>query len=807
MAGFGRRGLLAAVILVSTPFALRPAWAQPVPDRELAGAQLVTREGCAILKVSFNGRIRYASHVPLERGNELRIAVSLIDRGQAAPPASPTSRREAVTVADGERIGIKAIELETKNPTEPVLRIVFDRVLAYQVAPDSDARSVVVAIAGVSPLAACQPIYPAAVSRTSSTKDAHGADAGAAIRPKASSAGTISDADLRSSAAAMDEGRAALKHNNFRGAIQLFGKVLKYPENQYSAEARELLGVAHQKDGQLSAARDDYEDYLRRYPIGEPSERVRQRLAGILTAGDPGAPLQAPNGPPGGMLPTGKFAQTRVTNWTFVASVSSFYIRDDSFSTVKDTSVAPNPNADPDDSAVHQNEMLSTVDLMGTWDNDQTKGRIRFSGGEEHRFDAPNQTDETGISAFSIETQLKDWNSTIVAGRQTLNADGMLGRFDGMLFSWQPLPMLKVDLVGGSPASSRYDVPFKNERYFYGAGIGLGPFFGGLEASLYAVEQRDRWLVDREAIGTDFRYVNADTFAFGNVDYDIHFQRLNAAIFSGSWTLLDKSTIYAGVDYRRTPYLSTWNALLNQSFVTLYDMLKSQSETTQQLQQLAVDQTPIYKSAMIGASHPLSDKLQIAADATIVNLTQPIAQTWLNSPLLATLPAGNEYYYSLQLIGSNIFKDGDVYIGAVRYAQLPTSKQYVLDLNTRYPLTREWLLSPRLRLGYEVDNSIGLKQYTVLPSFLIDYQWSRDLNFEFELGAEWTSSVQPGIRTTDVDLLATIGLRYTFHADSSGSANAADDKRKLATPAAAAMCRYSARPDGSNCASPALVGP
>jgi hypothetical protein len=649
---------------------------------------------------------------------------------------------------------------------------------------------------------------PVLTAQTPPTRNALGADAGAVVGRKERPAGTISDSDLRAAAAWMDEGRAALKHNNLGGAIQLFAKVLKYPENQYSAEAREHLGLAHQKGGQLSQARADYEDYLRRYPNGEHNERVRQRLAGIVTAvGDPSAPPRAPNGLPGGTLPIGRFAQTRTTNWTFVASVSSFYIRDDSFSTVKDTSVAPNPNADLDDRAVHQNEMLSTLDLMGTWDNEQTKGRIRFSGGEEHRFDAPNQIDETGISAFSIETQVKDWNLGMVAGRQTLNVDGVLGRFDGMLFSWRPLPMLKVDLVGGSPASSRYDVPFKNERYFYGAGIGLGPFFGGLEASLYAIEQRDRWLVDRQAIGSDFRYVDPNKFAFGNVDYDIHFHRLNAAIFSGSWTLFDKSTIYGGADYRRTPYLSSWNALINQPFTTLYDMLKSQTETSPQLQQFAIDQTPIYKSAMLGFSHPLSDKLQVGADATIVNLTQPIAQTWLNSPLLATLPAGNEYYYSVQLIGTNIFKDGDMYIGALRYAQLPTSKQYVLDLNTRYPLTNDWLVSPRLRLGYEVDSATGLKQYTVLPSFLVDYQLTRDLNFEFEVGAQRTTSIQPKIKTTDTELLVTIGLRYTFQADNSASANAADDRRKLATPAAAAMCRYNARPDGGNCLSRALASP
>jgi TolA-binding protein len=784
MAGLGRRELLAAAVLGL--IALRPGSAQPVPDRALAGARLTIQGSCAILEINFNIRVRYGSHFPLEQGNELRIAVNPVDHNQAA---ALTSRREAIALPGGERAGIKAIDLDIQNLAEPVLRIVFDRALAYQVAPSADTQSIVVAIAGAKRSATCQPIYAAGAARTSPTEDTTGA--GAAIRSKDRSIGTISESDLRTAAASMDEGRAALKHNNFGNAIQLFAKVLKFPENQYSAEAQELLGLARQKGGQLGQARAVYEDYLRRYPSGEQSERVKQRLAGIVTAvDDPSATPQASDGLPGGMLPIGKFARTRATNWSFVASVSSFYIRDDSFRTVKDTSVAPNPNADPDDHAVHQNEMLSTLDLMGTWNNDQTKGRIRFSGGEEHRFDAPSQVDETGISAFSIETQVKDWNLSMVAGRQTLNADGMLGRFDGMLFSWQFLPMLKVDLVGGSPASSRYDVPFKNERYFYGAGFGLGPFFGGLEATLYAVEQRDRWLVDRQAIGSDFRYVDPNKFAFGNVDYDIHFRRLNAAIFS-----------------RRTPYLSTWNALINQPFATLYDILKYNAETSQQLQQFAIDQTPIYKSAMLGFAYTLSDKLQVGADATVVNLTQPLAQTWLNSPLLATLPAGNEYYYSLQLIGSNILKDGDVYIGALRYAQLPGSKQYVLDFNTRYPLTNNWLLSPRLRLGYEVGNGTGLKQYTLLPSFMVDYQWSKDLSFEFEVGAEWTRSVQSTIRTADTELLVTIGLRYSFYADSSAGANTADDKRKPVTPAAAAVCRYSARPDGGNCGSPTLASP
>ena len=796
------RWLLIPALAGATLVVPNTALAQPVVDQALADAQVSAQKGCTILQVNFNIRIRYASHFPLEQGDEVRITVNPIDRNQAA--ALLTLRREAATVPGGPTSGIKAINLDTQNPTGPALQVIFDRPVAYQVALGSDSQSIIVAISGAKPSATCKPIslgskYPLPSAGQNS---APGATAAAAARPKDRPAsGKISDADLRAIAAWMDEGRAALRKNSFGAAMQLFTKILKYPENQHSAEAQELLGLARQKSGQLAEARAEYEDYLRRYPSGEQSERVRQRLAGIVTAnGEPSAPLRTPNGQPAGLLPAGKFTPSRETTWTLVGSASMFYIRDDSFRAVRDPSVAPDPTADPDTHRVHQNEMLATLDVTGAWNNDETKGKIRFSGSEEHRFNTGSR-DLSGIATFLVDTMVKDWNLRTVVGRQTLNTDGVLGRFDGALLSWQPLPMLKVDVVTGSPALSRFDLPGKNDKYFYGAGLGLGPYFGGFETTLYAIEQRDRGLLDRQAVGTDLRYFDQSKFAFANVDYDIHFQRLNAAIFSGSWILPDKSTIYGGADYRRTPFLSTWNALFNQPFATLYDMLKQR--TNEDLRQFALDQTPIYKSAMIGFSHPLTENLQVSADATIVNLTQPISPIGLD-PSLATLSAGNEYYYSTQLIGTNLLKDGDMHIAALRYSQLTTSNRYVVDFNSRYPLTNEWRVSPRLRLGYAVGNGIDLKEYTVLPSLLVDYYWTKALNLEFEVGVQWTSSMRSGIKSTDTELLATVGLRYDFYSDTNTSQ--VDDRNKVRTPAAAALCRYSVRPETGDCSSSTLGG-
>jgi hypothetical protein len=634
-------------------------------------------------------------------------------------------------------------------------------------------------------------------------------DAGMTNSLKNRSAGPASDADSRPAAALMDEGRAALRRSSPREAIQFFTKVLTYPENRYSAEARELLGIAHQKAGQFAEAQAVYEDYLRRYPSGEDSERVKQRLAGIATANDNTSALRrVPATAPVGGLPIGRFAPVHETTWTLVGNVSSFYIHDDAFSTARDTSVAPNPNANVDDHSVHQNEIFTTLDLLATWNNEQTAGKVRFSGGEEHRFStnqAGYQVDEIGVSALTLDAVVKDWNLRTVAGRQTFNGDGVFGRFDGALFSWQALPWLKVDLVGGSPANSRYNLPFTNERYFYGGALRFGPLFGGVETSIYFNEERGRWLVDREAVGSDFRYADPTKFAFGTLDYDVRFQRLNGAVLSGSWTLPNTTTVYGGADYRRVPFLSNWNVLLNQPFGTLYDFLKAKNAlgeglTNEQQEQIALDQTPIYKSAMIGFSHPLSDKLQVSADATWVNLSRTISPLGLD-PTLAALAAGNEYYATGQLIATSIFKDGDMYIGALHYAQQETNTQYVLDFNTRYPVINDLMVAPRLRLGYSVYTGTGIRQYTVLPSFLIDYNWDSNLTFEAEVGAQWTRSVQPGIKTSDTELFATLGFRYSF--DIEGGTKAADRSKPM-TPAAAAICRYTIRPDGS-CTTPSSV--
>ena len=632
-------------------------------------------------------------------------------------------------------------------------------------------------------------------------------------------AGKPTDSELRVASASMDEGRAALKSGNFRDAAALFTKVLRFAENLYSPEAQELLGFARQKNGQTQEARAIWEDYVRRYPDGEGNERVRQRLAGLVAKDDKLAALREPQALGQAALPAGKFTKTDASTWTLTASVSSFYIRDDTATQARDTSLAPNVNANADDHLVQQNEFFTTLDVVGTWNDAHTSGRVRFSGGEEHRFgseiNAPtgDQVDQWGVAQASADVLFKDLNLRTVAGRQTLNGDGVFGRFDGALFSWQALPMVKVDLVGGSPANSRYNLPFTAERWFSGGGLDFGPMFGGLDTSIYYNEERGRWLVDREAVGSDIKYSDPSKFVFGNVDYDLRFHQLNEAVVTGSWTLPTQTTLYGGANYERVPFLSSWNVLLNSPFGNLYDFLRAQIAagaglTSTQVNEMALGETPLYKSVMLGASQPLNDKVTLSADATVANLSRTIVPLTLLDPSLAQLATGNEYYATAQAIFTNIFKAGDMYTAAFHFADQETDRQYELDFSTRQPINPDLVVSPRLRLGYSQYSSgawinetlmatTNITQYTAMPSVLIDWHITPQLLFETEIGTQLTWSQQPGSRTFDTELFGTIGFRYTFDLDGSK----VFDPSKPASPAAAAICRYTVRPDGS-CTTP-----
>ena len=744
---------LLALAPVAAAAAALPAHAEPVIDRALSQLTVVSRSGCTLVRVEFNLRVRYAGHFPQTSGEELRVTVQPVDTAELA--MLKTLRREALRAPNVPGAHIKAIDLESDQPGGPVLRVHFDRQMKFEVAQGPDFQSIVVAIPVPGTKAHCSarlPAQPGGQWNTSVTLDQDFTPAGPATGPataRGRGKGKASDADRTAAAARMDEARAAMRKHDYAAAIGLFRKVLAYPENEVSADAQEMLALCYQKSGRIAEARAELEDYLTRYPASEGAERVHQRLDAILTRD--GIAAERLHEPRAAREADGQ------TTWTLSGSASQFYIRDDSYRTLRDPSLPPNPNEDIDAHRVHQNTLLTGLDVIATMSNADMKAKFRFSGAEEFRLS--DERELTSVSALYLDMTLRDYGLQTVLGRQTRNSGGVQGRFDGALVSWQAAPWLRLNTVGGSPVISRRDEPFKDDRYLYGVSADFGPFFGGFDATLFAIEQRDRNLIDRRAVGAELRYIDTTKSAFATIDYDVYYNELNAAILSGSWTFADKSNIHGGLDYRKSPYLSAWTALQSQPFVSLYDMLKLY--TKDQIDQLAVDRTPTYRAANIGYALPLNNNLQATFDFTAASTT--------GTPASGGVPeikgTGWEYYYSTQLIAQNLVSDGDLYIAGFRVADRAQSDLYVLDLSARYPVTEKLRITPRLQLGYQTGNGVDLTEYTVMPSVLFNYYWTPDLAFELETGVRWTQTHQGPAVETNTEVFVTAGVRYDFYAD------------------------------------------
>jgi len=751
--------LIAGAVPVVVALWAIPSVAQPVLDQFIAGAQVVSKRECALLRVTFNVRLRYTGHAPLERGEGVRISFVQIDHsirdGRRLYP------REGVSIDKPDRAAVRSVVMDLDQAIGPVMRIQFTHPVAFVVGQVEDFKSIAVVISTKGPTGRCSMADFGLQAGARAEPSPDEARVGGAIseRAKAKKTVAVTEQDMRSIEAWMDEGRAAIKKYKFDDAIQIFKRVLKYAENTHSAEAQQLLGLALQKAGRLAAARAEYEDYLRRYPGGEDSDSVRQRLAAIETATGPAPELPRPAmGPSDEPLPGKTLKPRDETLWSVTGGLSSFYIRDDSFNTMKDISTAPNPNADPDAHRTHQNMLLSNLDLFGTATNDQMRTKFRLAATQEQRLDTERSI--FGVSTAFVETMFKENDLMFRLGRQSRNTGGVIGRFDGGVVSWQANDFMRLNAVGGSPNWSRFDEPFKANRYLFGASVDFGRMAGGLETSLFAIQQNDGSVIDRQAIGAEFRYFDKNKSALGTIDYDLHFRSLNAAILSGSWTLDDRSIVTGQLDYRKVPYLSSWNALQGQPFLTLYDMLKFNSASD--IRQFALDRTPTFESAMVSYSRPLSEKWQIAADATVTHMSG----TPPSGGIDGTPAIGTEYYVSGTFIGSNLFKPGDMMVGAIRYANLSDSNVYVLDVNARYPFNdNAFLMSPRLRLGYRTGKTTDLTEYTVLPTLLLHYLWTKDIALETEFGAKWLSKEETGIKSTTMDLFLTAGLRYDFHAE------------------------------------------
>ncbi len=536
----------------------------------------------------------------------------------------------------------------------------------------------------------------------------------------------------------MEEANKQITAENYPRAIQLYSKILSRPESDLSQDAQELLGLARDRNNQLAHAKAEYEKYLKKYPKGEGAERVQQRLNGLLTAGDK----------PKERLRSAKFSsdsEEAIWDTQVFGSLSEFY----SYDATDSDSVGT--------SRINRSSLSSDIDFNTRFRSDKYEIRTQLVGGHEADFREDGDDNEFSVNTLNIE--IKDLKRKLFGrfGRQFESSGGVLGRYDGGLLSYDINSKVKINGVGGVPVESTSLEPLEMDKYFYGLSLDLGTYAKYWNFNVYGINQDVDGITDRQAVGGEARYFHPKRSFLTLIDYDVSFKELNLFIFSGDFVFPEKTRWHLTLDYRKSPILTTSNALQGQQGANdVSDLLKTLSED--EVRQLARDRTAKSKSLIFSVTQELNDQFQLNGEFSASELS--------GTPASGGVPAapstGVDFFYSAQLIGSSIFMENDITIFALRYSDLQNVDNYSVDLNTRFPITRDLRINPRVRINYRKNKNSGGDRVNIRPLVRLDYRWKRWLRFELEGGREWINETVIGESQNSTNYFFSFGARAFF---------------------------------------------
>jgi hypothetical protein len=492
-----------------------------------------------------------------------------------------------------------------------------------------------------------------------------------------------------------------------------------------------MLGLARERTGQVAHAKAEYEDYLVRYPSGDGAERIRKRLQALAWASQPGR--DGTNGRAGDESP-----------WRYYGGLSQFYRHDESH--------VERGLASSD--LTTQEAVLTDVSLVARRHGERFDFVTRVNAGYAYDLlpDGPgNQSRVTTLFA-EINDRVGGWYARL--GRQTGGSGALLGTFDGVQAGYQLWPRLRVNGFFGYPVDSTRAGP-DSDREFFGLSADLGTFAEAWDASVYAVSQEYFGVTDRQAVGTEIRYFRPGISVIGLADFDINYSELNTVMLLGSFALPARWTANFNIDHRKSPGLTTRNAMIGQP-VRRFDELFGLF-TPSEIEQLALDRTAEARTYTVGVSRPFGERWQWSLDAS----TMSFDATPASGGVAATPASGSDNAVSTQLLGYGLLGRGDVTSIGLQYLTGEDQDMVSLGLGSQLPVGERWRIGPRLRIDQRQFNADDSDSLTYTPALRAEMRHKR-FTVEFEGGAELGSRDLGGATEDSSRYYFSLGYRYDF---------------------------------------------
>jgi len=543
-------------------------------------------------------------------------------------------------------------------------------------------------------------------------------------------------------AKAFGEGKQALASGDYATAVRMFTKVLSYPENDFSRDSKELLGLARQRRGQLAHAKAEYEEYLEKYPGSEGAVRVRQRLDTLETAAS--SPREAVEGSRATLDRQTENSSHAFGDWRARGSLSQWYwlVR-----------------SDTDSMGSRTVDSLLDTDLFMSADSEGDRYRMRtyFSGDYRHDLEAGSSGDSNEFRASDAVAEFSDLGAGWLArvGRQSQYAGGVLGRFDGVLLGYELSPGWTVKTRAGFPVDFSVSNGINSDAPFYGLSLEATSIAEHWDGELYFIHNTLDGIENRSAVGMEIRYANHGFSLSSLVDYDVSYSTINSGLLLGGLSFGGGAYLHLRLDYRKSPFLTTRNALIGHPDESLDDLVDQLGENT--VRNLAEDRTTDLKSGGLALSVPLSQAWILGSDVSVFDLSSTPA----SGGVMGTPGTGAIYDVGMFLTRLDWLVERSSSTVGLRYQGGNNQDRVMLDLNGRYLLLDRLRLGPRVRFERRTFDQ-GTEFYVIRPSLRFDYQLGRSFSMELDLGSEWRIMQNDSIGEDATQYFLTTGVRYDF---------------------------------------------
>ncbi len=698
----------------------------------------------AVVQIRFVTPVQYSRSIAARASDLVQVFYKVLPTRMPLQLSSSERRLPgagaipAIEVRDGSAVNT------TADSTNRKLVVRFGAATPYTVRAGRDRNSIEVVLVGkgssvkealIAKLNAAAP-QPTAVAPAAVLADTP-------INPEAEAAAAVL---LTTAQSAFDSGQ-------YDAATESLNQLLNLPPNMASRKAQEMAGLARLNAGDKARAASEFDLFLKLYPTGEDSDRIRQLAASLPAIG---ATTVAEG--------KSKVEATSVTS----GSVSSFFYggkSDTRTQEFQDSQLGGLPVLQSETSLANtdQKQWQNSVDL--NWRYRDAEKDMRIVVRDSLTRDYLKSANTERLRALYLDYRSLNLGGSVRVGRQSPTGGGVMYRFDGVQAGYTFAPKWKVNGVVGKPSDDLLDT----RRTFYGVSVDADALTKSLSASTYLIEQVIDGVTDRRGVGADLRYFQGGVSATGQFDYDTINKGVNIAALQSTWQVSDATALNVMFDRRTTPLLSLGNVLFFQD-PNLASPAKRITEllgTTpiETLRDQVKGLTAYQSQFRVGGTTAISQKWQTGADFSLTSVDEikPVAVLLPNGQAAT----GNLWGVSAQLIGSNLYSARDTHVFNVSFLGWPAYHGTLLSYNNLTSLGDKWQLEPSLKY-YTQSGSAGDSTSVWGTGLRASYRIHSQVSLESELTYERSNRINaptltgPGATEQSARLGYYLGGRFEF---------------------------------------------